>query len=79
MSAKSRHKDVKWTVGETPDISGASLTVLMDLRDEAKRSNDLLERLVNVLECHNTFAIPHTLTRIDRRLAAHLPLKGRAK
>lgn len=73
-------KDTNWAVPNSNIVtSQAQLAVLMDLRDEAKRSNDLLERLVGVLECRNTFAISHTLNRIDKRLAAHLPLKGRTK
>jgi hypothetical protein len=76
-----RHKDVKWSLPEgkrKPDggtehrHDDIQIAVLMDIRDELQRLNELLY-------CSNFVGMPHTLKRIDRRLAAHAPLKkGRA-
>lgn len=57
-----------------PD-SAITNALLADIRREAEKQTQLLERMVRILECHNTTGIPHTLARIDRRLATHMPLK----
>lgn len=68
-----RHKNVDWNVGDlknnvaTWDQVNAS--ILLDIRDELKRMNA-------ILHCHNTLMIPHTLKRIDKRLATKMPLRG---
>lgn len=72
----ARHKDSSYDFPDKlTNTDHVTWTLLMDLRDEAKKTNELLQRLVNVLECSNTFTIPHTLKRIDKRLAKQLPLK----
>lgn len=42
--------------------------LLADVLKELRMLNELLH-------CHNTTGIPHTLKRIDRRLAKHAPLR----
>lgn len=75
----ARHKDVGWDLPDgKPNTTGGNThcwesihaALLMDICDELKRMND-------ILHCHNTVKIPHTLTRIDKRLAKHIPLKGK--
>ena len=74
----ARHKDATWNLAApSPGMDGAQVAVLMDIRDELKLNNELQRRILAVLECRNTSAIPHTLARIDRRLAKHLPLKAK--
>lgn len=51
------------------------IAMLADIRREAREQTQLLRRMVSVLECHNTWSIPHTLKRIDRRIAKNLPLR----
>ena len=70
----TRKKDFNWQIatnedGTTP-AADARLAVMMDIRDELKRLNALLH-------CHRFMDIPDTLRRIDRRLAKHLPLRGK--
>jgi hypothetical protein len=69
-----RHKNVKWSVGEQPNMDGAQLTVLMDIRDE-------LQTLNRILGCFRVRRMSDDINRIDRRIAKHLPMKkkGRAK
>lgn len=55
---KVRHKDQQWMVDENAGFPGATLCVLMDLRDELKRLNA-------VFACHNTQEIPDILRRIS--------------
>ena len=75
-----RHKNTHWLLPRakmpenTVDASTVTNAVLMDLRDRMDVQNDLLQRLVAVLECRNTATIPRTLNRIDKRLATKLPL-----
>ena len=56
MSVMARFKDSEW-----PDLPNewqfAHVRVLMDIRDELKRLN-------NLLHCSNFTGIPHTLTKI---------------
>lgn len=75
----ARHRDTNWNLPEgKPNTTGGTThcwesihaALLMDIRDELKKMNA-------ILHCSNTLAIPHTLTRIDRRLAKHMPLKGK--
>lgn len=58
----ARHKDTNWNL-ETPHpgMNGATLAVLMDIRDELKMLNGLLH-------CSNFVGIPSTLKAIDRKL-----------
>jgi hypothetical protein len=75
-----RHKDGNWdlpttSTGALESWDHVNRALLMDLRDELKLSNELTRRMLAVLECHNTAAIPRTLARIDRRLAKRVPLK----
>lgn len=37
----ARHKDVEWTLSDTPSWDAAKLATLMDIRDELKKSNSL--------------------------------------
>ena len=56
----ARHKDANWLIAETtPGIDGASLAVLMDIRDELKRLNA-------TFECQNAQQIPALLRAIQR-------------
>jgi hypothetical protein len=77
----TRRKNVDWYVcppeGSSeiyPEVrQGATLAVLMDIRDE-------LQTLNRLLHCGNFTGIPQTLKRMDRRLAQRTKLpKGRAK
>lgn len=59
----TRRKDANWSVtasiGGGVEWAGAQLAVLMDLRDELKRLNDLLH-------CVNFITIPRKLDKIVR-------------
>ena len=72
----TRHKDANWTVHTNEDnrisYEGATLAVLMDIRDE-------LQELNATFNCHRFQGIPVTLDRIDRRLSRKLPLIQRRK
>jgi hypothetical protein len=62
-----RCKDWIWTVSKNHDgkhysMEAATLTVLLDLRDELKRLNTLLH-------CSNFVAMPAILRRISRNTA----------
>jgi hypothetical protein len=62
----SRFKDINWNCGDgdNPDsVNHAKLAVLMDIRDELKRLNQLLH-------CHNFTGIPMTLRSIRRAMPA---------
>lgn len=74
----ARFKNRDWNVGDA-DRDGRftydqiQTSLLMDIRDE-------LQRLNNLLHCGNFTGMPHTLKRIDRRLAQTNKLpKGRTK
>lgn len=69
----ARFKDANWNFRQGPNGNiesweQAQTAVLMDIRDELKRLNQLLH-------CQNFIGIPSTLKRMDRRIAAHAPLK----
>ena len=67
----SRHKDTEWSLPDTDNTyTTAQLAVLMDLRDELKKLNRLLD-------CPNFRAIPHTLTGIRRKLPTITPTRKR--
>lgn len=68
-----RLKDHQWTVAADDNGSyshaAAQLTVLMDIRDEAKETNRLLRVVAGrlaPLECPNFLTIPRTLKAIQR-------------
>lgn len=69
---------VEWRTPENFGWEHVSIEVLMDIRAEARKHTDLLQRLVSIMECHNTHSIPHTLKRIDKRLAKNLPLRSKS-
>ncbi len=52
-----RHKDANWDVSERPNTEAAMLTVLMDIRDELKRIN-------SILNCTNFLEVPRILRTI---------------
>lgn len=55
----ARHKDQNWKIPDRPENwTQANTAVLMDIRDELKRLNSLLN-------CPNFIAIPRTLRRIS--------------
>lgn len=59
----ARHKDANWTLPETlEDWQQAQLAVLMDIRDELKRMNA-------VIQCSNFIAVPSILRRISTNTA----------
>ena len=70
----TRHKDADWNLpdskqpGNTVSFDTINAALLLNIRDELKRLNDLLY-------CVNFVGIPHTLKRIDKRLAKSHPLK----
>ena len=70
----ARFKNTDWNLptdnGRIKTWEQAQLAVLMDIRDE-------LQRLNNLLYCQNFIGMPHTLKRIDKRLAKHAPLKSK--
>jgi len=75
-----RKKDINWAVRELDNgciesWEQVQICLLMDLRDEMKALNQELRRLNSLMYCSNTIGIPHTLKRIDKRLATKLPLK----
>jgi hypothetical protein len=62
----TRRKDYDWNTGHPGRVitwEGAQLAVLMDIRDELKRLNELLH-------CYNFTSIPATLRGIRTRLPA---------
>lgn len=63
--ADRRRKDLNWTVanekGETLSWEEVQVAVLMDIRDELKRLN-------NVLQCPNFIAVPAKLEHIRTEL-----------
>lgn len=64
----ARRKDVNWSIDEgVPGLAGASLAVLMDIRDELKQLNI-------TLGCFRVRRMCDDVHRIDKRLAAHMPL-----
>lgn len=74
MPKDRRRKDTDWQLparedGESLSVEAAQLAVLMDLRDELKRLNDLLR-------CENFLSIPRVLRRISRNTAK--PRKAKA-
>lgn len=74
----SRKKNVNWDVS-AQTFPAAQLAVLMDIRDELKIANENSMRIVAVLECRNAWAIPHTLTRIEKLLKPKVPRKPTTK
>lgn len=54
----SRHKDIDWNIVKDPTFPGATLAVLMDIRDELK----IISR---VITCNNTSLIPIYLRKIS--------------
>jgi hypothetical protein len=73
----ARHKDFDWNLPDgkrtadgktTHSWEAVHASLLMDIRDELKRLNSLLY-------CRNFLDVPHTLKRIDRRLAKKVPLR----
>jgi len=56
-----RHKDINWSLAEAPSIEGGILCVLMDIRDELKKLNE-------VFNCRNFLSIPMELRGIRRDL-----------
>jgi len=76
--ADRRRKHVGWAVADSAGNlyssvkDGAMLAVLMDIRDELQRLNELLH-------CRNFLDVPHTLRRIDRRLATSRKLTRRPR
>lgn len=57
----ARHKDANWDLTDSVGLDGASLAVLMDIRDELKRLN-------KVLQCPNFIAVPRKLDDIEAEL-----------
>ena len=58
----ARHKDNQWNCGENATWDGAKLAVLMDIRDELKRLNGLLN-------CQNFIGIPKKPDAIRKNTA----------
>lgn len=72
---RGKHFNISRTVHDNGSQTFASddimITLLSDIRDE-------LKEIHAILGCVNTVGIPHTLKRIDRRLATRFGLrKGR--
>jgi hypothetical protein len=55
----ARFKDVEWQLDDSASYERAQLAVLMDIRDELKRLNRLLD-------CRNFLAVPARLARIAK-------------
>lgn len=79
MSKIVKHSQVAntlWGVWQTDegkyDSNNVQRAILLDIRAE-------LQRLNSLLHCQNFLAIPRTLQRMDRRLAAKAPLRRRKK
>lgn len=68
--ADTRLKDMDWALPVQASFDRAQLAVLMDLRDELKRLN-------NLLHCHNFIAIPNILRGIRKKLPAPKPRKAK--
>ena len=54
----ARHKDSVWILNETVTYNDCIVATLMDLRDELKHLNRLLD-------CPNFRELPHTLKKIE--------------
>lgn len=69
MSRRQNRRNIDWETPENPHFRWEHVTVevLMDIRQELKRLNELLH-------CHNAVGMPQTLKKIDRRLQKHMPL-----
>ncbi len=61
----TRHKNVNWLVPD-PTVAGATLCVMMDIRDELKELNLGMRQLNDLLSCPNFLTIPRTLRGIQR-------------
>lgn len=67
MAVDRRKKDVEWNVLDehgnwySGNHAGIHAAVLMDIRDELKRLNQLLH-------CHNFIGIPATLRTISKKI-----------
>lgn len=55
----ARHKDIEWNLPNPINWDQVPISVLMDIRDELKRLNGLLN-------CHNFTRIPFVLDQIKR-------------
>lgn len=58
----ARHKNTTWHLQDSVDVGGASLAVLMDIRDELQH----IAGSLNVLRCQNFLRIPAKLDAIKR-------------
>lgn len=73
--ADQRYKDHQWVIcnsGVKPDFNGAKLSVLMDIRDELKRMN-------GVLNCPNFLEVPQILREIRKNTTPKKRRKAKAK
>lgn len=67
--ADRRKKDIDWHVADEQGVlhshlrDGVTAAVLMDIRDE-------LQRLNNLLHCHNFTSLPATVRTISRKMPA---------
>lgn len=75
MAIDRRRKNVEWNVIDENNCwysgckyGGASLAVLMDIRDELKQLNSLLA-------CPNFIGIPRTLRAIHRKMPTRKKVK----
>lgn len=64
--AERRYKDVDWNLEGGPSWERTQTAILMDLRDELKKLN-------RVLECPNFLAIPHELRLIKKAILRKSP------
>lgn len=63
----ARHKDVDWNLPtKLTDWDQVNTAILMDIRDELKAIRALQERTIG---CWRFAEMPHTLKRMDKRLA----------
>lgn len=72
----ARHKDGEWGLADPAPTEHVAIAVLMDIRDELKRSNQLLTNISSniatmaaTLACPNFIAIPTKLESIRRNTA----------
>ena len=60
---RTKFKDIEWDLADSAGTIGTwervQIAVLMDIRDELKRLN-------SVIQCHNFIAVPDKLDRIIR-------------
>jgi hypothetical protein len=75
----ARHKNMVWSVGENVSVAEATLTVLMDIRDELQSVRNHLGNISATMSCRNFQRIPAKIDRIGRNTEARKGAKTQRK